>query len=336
MNKIGVTINREATPYNSLVEVKIPWAYTKNEPFYLGNKGEYCELNNITVKNFTQRLTLANYVRVVSDRIDSSTSINNTELISFRLFKKARIDCDGITFSVYKNDMSKPPIMYLFGDDSLRIVWVEFDAIRCSKCLDPISFAIVQEKYLPEINYVSNKENRQKSVSIKVKWAYCVKDAQILMYRNGILYDSGRTLKENIDYLSELVGGFENTNKFYGVTMYANRGVLGDDLISIQSIHAVMKPVTQQQYNISMYSEVTMRIDNIDEDGIEFSLVGNIAPRIVTELSSGKYVASFIWGIRHTEESDILIASPHGISIIPEHEHTSEIFYRDNSIKNHY
>lgn len=332
MDKIKVRINRENITDDSVVDITIPWAYRKGAAFYVsGDSGDLCALNDKIVEEFKQKLTLASYVGVVSDRINSSTIPRNTALISFLLLKKVRLDCDGITFSVRKSDISEPPIMYLFGDDSLRLVWIEFDETVPGKFLSPSGFAVVQEKYLPEITYAQEKKpDIQTNISMKVDWSYSIKDMQILMYKDGRLLDSGNTLKENIDSLSEFIGGFDKNNTFYESNIDLNKHVIfGKEYASINVFmnQHYGEPVDRSQQRMMIVFE------RVDENGVEFSLIGDIPTQLVSKLTSEKYKASFIWSVVAKKGSSMRKAFPMGISIIQEDDYGSEIFYRDASIK---
>lgn len=332
MNKIKVKINRESITDDSVVDVTIPWAYRKGEAFYVSRlSGELCELNDKIVEEFTQKLTLASYVEVVSDRISSSTIPRNTALISLLLFKKVKLDCDGITFSVRKSDVSGPPMMYLVGDHSLRLVWTEFDEIAPRKFLNPTGFAVVQEKYLPEITYAREKQpNIQTNISMKVDWSYSIKDMQILMYKDGDLVDSKRTLKENIDSLSEFIGGFDKNNTFYLSDTDSNKHTISGKKFTCIDVFMNQhygEPIDRSKQRMIIVFE------RVDENGVEFSLVGDVPTQLVSKLTSEKYKASFIWSAVAKKGSSVRKAFPVGVSIIPEDGYDAETFYRDASAK---
>ena len=305
---VDVIIMKSKNDFIDSREIKIPWVYGNNigKPFKVGEsvyKFDAEALREFLTNPTTTTITInADKASIYSNtRTKEGVSYLTVPLDWFYYY----IDLGGVTLkpnmNFMNNDIWNVVMDFLFSTThKFKAMWTIYTE---TPNVHPVGLSLIQEKYLPDIEYIDECD----SYTITVKWGYSVKDLPMLvsMY-HGLDATSGKLCFK--DYKEKFVDSVSQ----YGDTYNCNIQLTQENNFSIT--------VFIDTESESDTSHFKIKLLDITDDSITFSILGKISGLLQSALSNEDLVAVFIWKV----SSD---GTPMGFQIIPSKNRACKINY---------
>ena len=295
-------------------EIKIPWVYNDNigKSFKAGNY--MCKFDTDILIRFL--LCHAPTVTINSDMVVYYINHKRQNVPSITIpwnWLHWYVNLDGVTLKPnekFMNNSNWNIAMSIIFDSpyKLRAMWTTYYNVGSD--ITPLGLSLVQEEYIPEIEYVDDTDNCD-SYTATVKWGYSVKDLPMIVSTNGYHVTSGHLCFK--DYKEKLMGAVSK----YGDTYKCLIKLEHEDDLSIVTI-------VDKKTEYIRISPFNIKLLDIDDDGITFSILGDIPNGLKSVLSNNDLVALFVWERTPNDDNEYM---PIGFQIILFKYWGSEIAY---------
>lgn len=344
---IGVasTIPHKDDWYNDPREIEIPWVYGNNigRPFRV-KSNKYCDFGTSyrfdrgTLSRFLLNFK-SNVITINSDAFSEyigSGSMTENGIPSVTVpidWFNYYMDLTGVKLrpnTDFRNNPSWNTIMGIVfsGGFDLKAIWTFYKTTSIDKdTVIPIGLSFVQEKHLPEIEYIEKTESQTNDnvpLVIECDWVYSIKNLPMTVVLGNTIIAGKCCFKDYKEQLLKLATELGYTDRYFDCSVQLTG-----------TGHFSLTVILDDECNGGNISYLRAKILSISDDKIKISLLGNnsipIPRQVREEFSKNNKMSSFVW--KTTTEcddlGDFMNAEPIGFQIMSSCDRCSKISYSE-------